>query len=90
MSETTSNNYKPQIIIEESAIVVGEVYCDKNLELKGTVQGMVTTDAFIALQSGSVYINHIYNGRIIEPQLPSQYCGLQLETTQIKIAKWLY
>ncbi|MDC9722882.1 MAG: hypothetical protein PSN34_08915 [Urechidicola sp.] len=60
------------------------------MELKGTVKGMVTTDAFIALQSGSVYINHIYNGRIIEPQLQAQYCGLQLATTKTKVAKWLY
>ncbi|PCI10975.1 MAG: hypothetical protein COB73_02675 [Flavobacteriaceae bacterium] len=90
LSETTETNYKPQVVIDQNCIVAGEVYCDKNLELKGTVQGMVTTEAFIALQSGSVYINHIYNGSIIASELPLQYCGLQLQTTQTKVVKWLY
>ncbi len=90
LSGVAENNYKPQILLEENSTIVGEVYCDKNIELKGTVKGMVYTDAFVALQSGSVYINHIFNGRIIEPELPEQYCGLQFQKTQNNVVKWLY
>lgn len=90
LSESTKNNYKPQILLEENATIVGEVYCERNFELKGTVKGMVYTDSFIATQFGSVYINHIFNGRIIATEFPQQYCGLQLPKTQTNIAKWLY
>lgn len=90
LSESTQNNYKPQILFEENAIIVGEVYCEQNFELKGTVKGMVYTNNFIATQFGSIYINHIFNGRIIATELPEQYCGLQLPKTQTNIAKWLY
>ncbi len=90
LSESRQSNYKPQILLEENAVIVGEVYCERNFELKGTVNGMVYTDSFIATQFGSVYINHIFNGRIIANELPEQYCGLQLPKTKMNIAKWLY
>lgn len=90
LSESTQNNYKPQIILEEIATIVGEVYCERNFELKGTVKGMVYTDSFVATQFGSVYINHIFNGRIIATELPEEYCGLQLPKTKTNVAKWIY
>lgn len=85
-----AGNYKPQIIIDENAVVTGEVYCNKNIELKGTIKGSVYTKGFIANQFGSVYKNHIYNGKILGNDLPQQYCGLSFKDTKPKIAKWLY
>lgn len=90
LSENETANYKPQIILEENTEIIGEVYCDKNFELKGKVYGSVYTSGFIANQYGSVYQNHIYNGEIIEPNLPKQYVGLALENTKQTISKWLY
>ena len=90
LSESIQRNYKPQILLEEDAVIVGEVYCERNFELKGTVKGMVYTDSFVATQFGSVYINRIFNGRIIATELPEQYCGLQFPETKTNIAKWLY
>ena len=52
-------------MLEGQSTVVGEIYCDKNFELSGTVKGSVLTKGFIANQFGSVYKNHIYNGKII-------------------------
>ena len=83
-------NYKPQIVLEENTLITGEVYCNQNIELKGTVKGSVYTKGFIANQFGSVYKNHIYNGKILSNDLPLQYCGLSLKNAQQKVAKWLY
>src|SRR5690606_9162862 len=46
--DTTKNNHKAQVIIEENAFVQGEAYCNLNIELKGTVQGSVFVSNFIA------------------------------------------
>ena len=48
-------SYRPQIKLGDNALVMGEIYCTKNLELKGQVIGSVITDAFIALENGSIY-----------------------------------
>ena len=90
LSNSTITNYKPQIVLEENSKVEGEVYCDKNFELKGTIIGSVYTNNFIATQFGSIYQNHIYNGAIVEPDLPKQYVGLQIENSTSKISEWLY
>lgn len=79
----------PQIAIGENASVLGEVFCEKNLELKGAVIGNVTTDAFMALENGSVYQNHLFNGTINSSLLPSQYAGLLLNKEKT-VAKCLY
>lgn len=88
----TSKNYKPQVFLDENTTITGEVYCNQNLELLGTVQGSVFTSNFVASQSGSIYQNHIYNGKIIVNDLPLEYIGLQLEVEDSNkgIAKWLY
>lgn len=79
----------PQIAIAENASVLGEIYCEKNLELKGAVIGNVTTDAFMALENGSVYQNHLFNGTINASLLPMEYAGLLLNKEKA-VAKWLY
>lgn len=88
-SKNESTNYKPQISIEENTIVNGEVFCSKNLDLKGTVLGSVYTKNFIANQFGGIYINHIYNGVINSKELPNQYAGLQINQFSNSVAKWI-
>lgn len=90
LSENKENNYKPQVLLEESARVIGEIYCEGNFELKGTVTGSVYTKGFIANQFGSVYQNHIYNGKILFDDFPKEYSGLLLNITNQSVAKWLY
>lgn len=86
----TIKNYKPQVFIDEDADIVGEVYCNKNLELLGTVKGSVFTSNFIANQSGSAYQNHIYNAVINSDELPEAFVGLLFKDSKKGIAKWLY
>ncbi len=86
-----TNNYKPQMVLEYNAEVVGEIYCNQNLELKGNVYGSVFTSNFIANQFGSVYQNHIYNATINVNELPQEYVGLTFNNTKRKgVLKWLY
>ncbi|MBD1261979.1 hypothetical protein HZY62_15355 [Maribacter polysiphoniae] len=88
-SEEGSNS--PQIRISNGSVVNGEIYCSKNLELKGTVNGNVTTDGFIAMENGSIYQNHLYNGTINSTILPTEYSGILYENeAHKKVMKWLY
>ncbi|WP_458628638.1 hypothetical protein [Winogradskyella sp. PC D3.3] len=90
LDSSASNDFKVQVELKEMAILIGEVYCNKNLELKGTVYGSIFTKNFIAKQSGSIYQNHIYNGTIIVNELPQEYVGLLFKNSKKGVAKWLY
>ena len=89
-SKINRSNFKPQVVISENTNLIGEVYCNQNLELLGSVYGSVFANNFITKQFGSVYVNHIYNGVINSNELPNQYCGLPIGDNKLKIAKWLY
>lgn len=92
LDENTEQQYFPQIKMDIESKVIGEIYCSKNLELKGRVNGAVATDAFIALEDGSVYQNHLYNGTINSNNLDASYAGLLLASREQnkKVMKWLY
>jgi len=92
LDSSKEQQYAPQIKIDPDARLVGEIYCTKNLELKGRVTGSVMTDAFIALEDGSVYQNHFYNGQINSMNLDASYAGLLLASREQdkKVMKWLY
>lgn len=90
LSNIESNAYQAQINIEENACVIGEVYCSQNIELKGMVKGSVYTKGFIANQNGSIYQNHIYNGKIRLEDLPKQYSGFLFEGLPKQIVQWVY
>ena len=90
LGQQKPNTAKTQVILEESSIVRGEVYCNQNLELKGVVNGTVFTANFMANQFGSIYQNHIYNGTINIDKLPLEYVGLSFNTKKKGVVKWLY
>jgi len=91
-NSTENQLFFPQLKIATNSIVVGQVYCERNLELKGAVFGSVYTDGFMALANGSIYQNHLFNGEISLPQLAPQFVGLEFQqsNTPKAIAKWLY
>lgn len=90
LGEPEQKNFKAQIQIGENAKIHGEVYCSKNLELKGIVLGSVYANNFIAAASGSIYQNHIYNGSIIVDALTEKYVGLAWDKSKKAVMKWLY
>lgn len=77
--------------VDEGAIVVGEIYCEQSLELKGSVYGSVITDSFVAFENGNTYLNHLFNGEINAPLLPKEFSGLVYGDKQINsVVKWMY
>lgn len=84
------NDFKTQITLNEEAVIKGEVFCQGNFELKGKVVGTVYTEQFIANAAGSIFINHIYNGQIVEDNFPESFCGILFEDNLKGIAKWMY
>lgn len=84
------NNFETAIKIESGVAVKGQVYCNGNIDLQGTVSGTILTKQFLANQAGSIYVNHIYNGRINNDDLPTTYGGLLFEQQPKTIIKWLY
>ncbi|SHM96897.1 hypothetical protein [Flavobacterium chilense] len=83
-------DFQTQIVLEKEARIKGQVYCNGNFELRGTVSGSVYTKQFLANQSGSIFVNHIYNGTIENESVPPVYAGLPLEQESKTIMKWLY
>jgi hypothetical protein len=84
-------NTHTHVFLDKQTTIVGEVFCNSNTELLGKVYGSVYTNNFIAKQSGSIYLNHIYNGEISIDKLPNPYAGLIFDSTLKKaVSKWLY
>ena len=89
--ENESDRHRSHIKIDEKAVINGEVHCAQNLELKGSVFGNVTTNAFVAMENGGVYLNHLFNGRIDATMLPSEFGGLCFDNKPANcVLKWLY
>jgi hypothetical protein len=84
------NDFKTQITLSEEAIVKGEIYCQGNLELKGKVVGSVYTEQFIVNAAGSIFINHLYNGQIVNDDFPESFSGLLFKDNLKSVAKWMY
>ena len=82
-------DYKVEVYIDEKAQVTGEVYCNKNLELRGRVDGFVYTNKFIAKHAGGIYVNHLYNGVINATAISDKYSGLSIDTENKSVAKWI-
>ncbi len=80
---------KTHLLIKSGTEVIGEIYCKGNIEFQGMVRGSLYTKQCIANQSGSIYLNHIYNGKILMNPIPD-YAGLPFSNSKKKIAKWLY
>lgn len=84
------NDFKTQLTLEQNSVVKGEVYCQGNFELKGKVVGSVFTEQFIVNAAGSIFINHVYNGEILQDNFPESFCGILFEDNTKAVAKWMY
>jgi len=89
LDETKQKYSRPVVEIEENSQVVGEVYSEGGLELKGVVFGSVYANKFSAQERGSIYQNHIFNGEIDAGKLPKRFAGLFTESNSKEVSKWL-
>ena len=90
LSDQIEKNYKVNILVSPNSFIRGEIYCEGNLELRGTVAGSVYTQQFITNESGTVFLNHLYNAQIISNNLPEVFGGILFKNEQKSIMKWLY
>jgi len=91
LSDESFKSNSTQIFLDTDSKVTGEVYCNKNIELLGSVYGSIYAGNFIAKQSGSIYLNHIYNGAILIDKLPNEYVGMSFaKSTNKEVLKWMY
>lgn len=84
------SDFQTQIVLEKDSRIKGQVFCNGNFELRGTVSGSVYTKQFMANQAGSIFVNHIYDGVIENENIPAVYGGILLENEPKTIMKWLY
>jgi hypothetical protein len=79
------------VSVEESSEVVGQIYSDGYLQVKGMVKGGVMCRKFVLNSPSSFYENYLLNATIDHTLLSSQYLApsmLQNEQTK-NIVKWL-
>lgn len=79
----------PAVSIAEKALVQGEIYSHKSIELRGLVEGSVYSHAFLANRDGTLYQNSIFEGVINSSELPNTFCGISSEETIPMVLKWL-
>lgn len=85
-----SNNFAVDLFCNKNTVLLGEIYCEGNFELKGSVIGSVYTHQFISNTSGTLFVNHLYNAFLSSEMLPDYYSGLLFENQPKSVMKWLY
>ncbi|MBY8962534.1 hypothetical protein KJK34_07190 [Flavobacterium sp. D11R37] len=89
-SDSADNNFMPNIYISKSSVIKGEVMCEGNLEMRGEVKGSIYTKYFVTNETGSIYVNHLYNAEVSPKELPANFSGILFKNQTKGIAKWLY
>lgn len=90
LDSTEQEGHKNDILLAEDSFVEGNVYCEGYTELKGTVSGSLYTRYFVANNRGSLYINHICNGRVTTVNVKPHLGGILLAGKEKRVAAWLY
>ncbi|WP_291152117.1 hypothetical protein [Flavobacterium sp. UBA7680] len=85
-----TSDFQTQVVLEKGSKIKGQVYCNGNFEIKGTVSGSIYTKQFVANQAGSIFMNHVYNATIENETVPAIYGGIILEQQPKTVLKWLY
>ena len=87
---STKIDRNPDILIPETTIIDGQVYCEDSLDLQGQVNGVVYTALFQTFQNGSNYVNHLFNGQINRSALPHQFAGIPIGNyNQKALVQWV-
>ncbi|MBR9914710.1 MAG: hypothetical protein GYB32_07775 [Algicola sp.] len=90
LGASSNDNFEVQMDIAEGSLIEGEIYCEQNLELRGSLLGTVYTNNFLVREEGSIYQNHLYNAKINAKDSKEEYVGLSLGSNKKAIMKWLY
>ena len=77
--------------IEKNATVIGTLYANNEICLKGKVHGSVLSTGFILRTPVSIYENYLVDVEIDYSKLPKEYIGVSYSENKIirKVIKWL-
>jgi len=64
-----------KVVIPETTVVTGQIYCNGSVELRGDVYGSLFSDGFSFTRESSTYINHLLNSDINMELLPGGFAG---------------
>ena len=81
----------PVLVIEDAAIIEGQLWCNSFLDISGSVYGPAYVQSFYLKTPSSIYENHLLDAEFNRNRLPEYYTGLELffdDKTQ-KVIKWL-
>lgn len=84
------NNNLVDVKIEENSQITGFVYCQGSLEFYGEIEGSLYSENVITSEKGSKYLNHLFNCKITNENLPNAFGGPLLKDSNKTIASWLY
>jgi len=90
LESDVKSDFKNNIFIDTNCLIKGEVYCNANFEMRGTIYGSVYTSQFLANREGTIFTNHLYNVEINNSKLYDGYGGILLYDEPKSIMKWLY
>lgn len=81
----------PMVQFKDSCLVQGQIYVNGKLELRGRINGNVTTSSFLLKTASSAYDNHLMNVEIDNNGRSSNYISPFLNQNKAKpsIVKWL-
>jgi cytoskeletal protein CcmA (bactofilin family) len=75
VNDKGQSDIQPECQISEGCQVNGRVYCQGQIQIKGTVNGSVYGNVFILRTSSSIYENHLLNATIDFKALSRHYSG---------------
>ena len=92
VTESEGSINQSSFVIESSTIVLGQVYVNGNLFLKGNVTGNVSCKQFVLQTASSIYENHLVDVTIDNKSLPDYFLGNIMLSGYFKngIAKQLF
>ncbi|MGJ8664835.1 MAG: hypothetical protein ACSHW7_00580 [Patiriisocius sp.] len=67
-----------KLVIDKDALVRGDVYCDGELSVYGTVEGSIVASSFKHETKTATYSNLIYGGKIVANKLPDDFFELSI------------
>lgn len=79
------------VVVQEKAVVTGQVYSNGFVDLKGTIYGSLICNKIMLSTPSSVYENHLLNAIIDRTRLPEMFTGINLndKPSTKRIARWL-
>lgn len=88
----SSPDFMNRITLDKESVIIGQVYADGLLQLKGSVHGSVACQRFMLQTSSSLYDNFLLDAVIDYTKLSRYYLGSPLINTEERggVLKWLH